>query len=129
MAADIVNSADDNTPYTAERFTTEVLELGESAFFEQHSQFVQNATKQLISMGAKSKGPMLAEFDRESVLSPGFDYPTLEEIHNDWGQWLEMFKTSGTVPIEQSMDSHMKENIRKIAEEEAADKKAFEEMK
>jgi len=62
-------------------------------------------------------------------LAPGFDYPSLEEIHSDWGQWLDIFKTAGTAPIETTLDSHMKESIRKIAEEEEKDKQAFEEMK
>jgi len=119
----------DDKAFNQDRFTSEMLELAESAFHEQTQQYVKYAVQQMQLMGGKKNGPKLAEFDRESILAPGFDYPTLEEIHSDWGQWLEMFKTSGVAPIESSMDSHMKESIRKMAEEDEKDKRVFDEMK
>jgi len=92
MSAIASDMQDEKTPFTQDRFTTEVLELAESAFHEQTQEYMKFAVGQLTSMGAKKNGPKLAEFDRESILAPGFDYPSLEEIHSDWGQWLDIFK-------------------------------------
>jgi len=131
QVAEIAEDSDEKTPFSQERFTAEILELGESAYFEQNEELVKMALLQLEFMGAK-KGTKLKWKDlkkRESALAPGFDLPHVEQVSSDWRSWIEFFNASSAVAIETSMDSHMQESIRKIAEEEERDKKVFDEMK
>jgi len=129
VLAEIAAEGDEKTPFSQERFNHEILEMGESAYAEQCVEVLKNASNTLSLMGVGKGGKATEVKPRETALSPGFDLPSLQTLSKDWGRWLEFFTASGGVPTQTAIESHMQENIRKMAEEEERDKKAFDEMK
>jgi len=110
---------EERTVFTQDTFTAEILDLGEQAYTEQVLKWLTNA-----EIAHKNKQNPA----RESVLSPAFDQPTLEELNQTWTAWIKNFTKVGTEPLQPLIATHLKESLRKMAEEEEADKKAFESL-
>jgi len=103
--------------FTQETFTAEVADLGELAYTEQVLHwltFAETAYKNKLNP------------ERSTIMSPWFDTPNLDVINEEWTAWIKNFSKVGSEAIDPLMKAHLKENLRKMAEEDEADKKAFE---
>jgi len=114
---EIATTPETKSAFGQERFTGEILDLAELAYTEQLQQVIEYGTLE---------DSLLARDERFTALFPGFDYPRPMEIHNTWTQWIEGFNQAAKEPLEPQIQSHLDVNIRRMAEEEEADKRAFE---
>jgi len=111
--------ADTKSALVQERFVREIADLGESALAGQMNYAVELG---LIEEDNE------ADDNRETQMSEGFDYPTFEEVNDEWKTWIGSYKKTCNEGMDTSIQTNLKENKRKIKEEEEADKKAYENM-
>jgi len=115
----MASQVDDKAPFSQERFNREMVDLGELAYTEQLLAWMEFADIAITNDEDEA---------RETALTPGFDYPELDEINAKWTAWIENYSKTIHEPLEPSIDAHLKESMKQMAEEEEADKKAFENM-
>jgi len=105
----------DKAPFTQERFVREVVDMGESAFMGEW----EYANEVLgIQSEAETK-------QRDTELNEGFDFPNFDEISEEWLWWKVNYYKTYTESLETSITNQLRENKRKIKEEEEADKKSL----
>jgi len=105
-------------PFTTDDFVKEIKKLGDSARegeLKRLQQFKELREKRIESKKYSTR------------LNPGWSYPSEEKVKNKWDRWTKLYETQHQ-NFMQLFPTHFEESIRKMKEEEQADKEAFAKM-